>query len=232
MTILSIVSDACDRLGLTRPTSIITSSDPNVRVLLGLAQEEGKSLAKRHDWQALQAEHTFATADGTASYALPSGFRYIIKDTVFNRTRRRRMVGDLTPDQWQQTQASLVTQVNPAFRIRTSLFYISPTPTSVETVAYEYLSKNWCQSNAAAAQSAWAADTDTGLLDEDLMILGVVWRFKQAKGLDYAESMTNYEVEVNKAIMNDGARIRIDTSCMEMDRIPRAPQTPETLIFS
>ncbi len=230
MTLLTIVSDACDRMGLTRPTSVTTSSDQNVRVLLGLAQEEGKSLAKRHDWQVLQAEHTFATVDATASYALPSGFRYIIKDTVFNRTSRRRMVGDLTPDQWQQTQASLVTRVNPAFRIRTNLFYISPTPTAAETIAYEYLSKNWCQSNAVA-QSAWTLDSDTGILDEDLMILGIIWRFRAAKGLDYAESMQTYEMEVNKAIMNDGARTRIDTSCMETDRVPQAPQVPETLVF-
>lgn len=231
MSLLSIVRNASDRLGMTRPSSVIASTDQQVLTLLGLAQEEGKDLAKRHTWQAMQTEYTFATVNGTASYALPSAYDALIKNTVFNRTRRRRMVGDLSPEQWQETQASLVTMVNPAFRIRGSLFYISPTPTSAETIAYEYLSKNWCQSNTSVGQSEWAADTDTGILDEELMTLGVKWRWKKSKGFDYAEDFTSYEMRVAKAILDDGARTRIDTSNSERDRVPRAPQVPETLVF-
>jgi hypothetical protein len=199
--------------------------------LLGMAQEEGKSLADRHTWQAFQTEYTFPTVNGTASYALPGGFDQLIKDTVFNRTRRRRMMGDLSPSQWQETQASLVTMVNPAFRIRGNLFYISPTPTAAETVAYEYISKNWCQSAGGNGQSAWAADTDTAILDEELMKLGVIWRFKSRKGYDYAEDMNTYEIAVNNAIFKDGARVTIDTANCERDRVPHAPQVPETLVF-
>jgi hypothetical protein len=231
MSLLSIIQNASDRLGLTRPSTVISSTDPGIITLLGLAQAEGKSLYDRHTWQVLQTEYTFSTADGTASYALPAAFDSIIKDTVFNRTRRRRMVGDLSPEQWQETQASLVTMVNPAFRIRGSLFYISPTPTAIETIAYEYMSKNWCQSSLAVGQSAWALDTDTGVLNEELMTLGIIWRFKSAKSLDYAEAMNDYEIAVNKAIFKDGARVTIDTSNCRGDRIPRAPQVPETLVF-
>jgi hypothetical protein len=229
MTLLTIVQDAADRLGLTRPSTVVTSTDPLVITLLGLAQEEGKALYDRHTWQAFQTEHTFSTADGTSSYALPSGFDAIIKNTVFNRTRRRQMYGDLSPSQWQRTQASLVTQVNPAFRIRNSLFYISPTPTAIETVAYEYITNNWCASSGGTPQARWAADTDTGVLNEELTTLGIIWRFKSAKSLDYAEAMNDYEIAVNKAISKDGARVTIDTACYEYDRVPYAPITPETL---
>jgi hypothetical protein len=231
MTLLSIVRDAASRLGLTPPSTVVSSPDENAKILLGLAQEEGKALADRHTWQALQTEYTFSTANGTASYALPSGFDGIIKDTVFNRTSRRRMEGDLSPSQWQETQASLVTMVNPAFRIRNSLFYISPTPTAAETIAYEYVTKNWCQSSGGTGQTEWAADTDVGILDEELTKLGIIWRFRSKKGFDYAEDMNNYEIRVNKAIFKDGARVTIDTSCVEKDRVPMAPQVPETLVF-
>jgi hypothetical protein len=231
MTLLVIVQHAADRLGLTRPSTVISSPDENARILLGMAQEEGESLADRHTWQALQTEYTFPTADTVASYALPNGFDTLIKDTVFNRTTRRRMQGDLSPSQWQETQASLVTMVNPAFRIRGSLFYISPTPTAIETIAYEYVTKNWCQSSGGTGQAAWAADTDVGLLDEELFKLGVIWRYKAKKGFDYAEDMNTYEIAVNKAILKDGARVTIDTSCVERDRVPMSPQVPETLVF-
>lgn len=231
MTLLSVVSGACERLGLTRPAAVATTNDQTISQILGLAQEEGKDLVKRHTWQALQAEHTFPTVNGTESYALPSDFDAVIKDTVFNRTRRRRMVGDLTPDQWQQTKSSLVTMVNPAFRIRGSLFLISPTPNSIETVAYEYLSKNWVLSASLVGRDFWAADTDTSVLDEEVMTLGIKWRWKKAKGLDYAEDFNSYENRVAKAILDDGARVRIQTDNVERDRVPHAPQVPETLVF-
>ena len=223
MTLLNIVQHAADRLGLTRPSTVISSSDENARILLGMAQEEGKSLADRHTWQALQTEYTFSTVNGTSSYALPTGFDAIIKDTVFNRTKRRAMQGDLSPAQWQETQASLVTMVNPAFRIRGSLFYISPTPTATETVAYEYLTKNWCSAGAA-----WTSDTNTALLDEELITLGIIWRFKSKKGFDYAEDMNTYEVAVTNAITKNGALVTIDTANCQRDRVPYAPQMPES----
>jgi hypothetical protein len=232
MSLLTIVQNASARLGLTRPSTVTTSSDPLAVTLLGLAQEEGKTLARRHSWQVMQSEYTFSTVASTASYALPTGFDRILVDTVFNRTSRRRMMGDLTPAQWQETQASLVTMVNPAFRIRGNLFYISPTPSAVETVAYEYISKNWCQSAGGTGQEAWNLDTDTGILDEELMTLGIVWRFRAAKGLDYAESMNSYELQVANAILRDGAPVRIDTSNCERDRVPNAPVVPETLPIS
>jgi len=212
MSLLAIIQNAADRLGLTRPSSVVTSSDPLAMTLLGLAQEEGKTLARRHSWQVLQSEYTFPTVGETSSYALPAGFDRILVDTVFNRTTHRRMVGDLTPAQWQESQASQVTIINPAFRIRGNLFYINPTPSvSAQTIAYEYISKNWCQSAAEVGQTAWASDADTGILDEELMTLGIVWRFKSAKGLDYAESMTNYEMQVANAVARDGAPMRIQT---------------------
>jgi hypothetical protein len=232
MTLLAIVQNAASRLGLTPPSSVVTSSDELARTLLSLAQEEGKALYDRNTWQVLQTEYTFPTVNGMASYALPSDFDQLIKETVFNRTRRRRMYGDLSPAQWQETQASLVTRVNPAFRIRGNLFYISPTPTAAETVAYEYLSKNWCQSGSLVGQSSWASDSDTGILSEELMTLGIIWRFKSAKSLDYAEAMNNYEIAVAKAIFKDGARPIIDTACIERDRVPNPPQVPETLVFT
>lgn len=231
MSLLTLVRNAADRIGLARPTSVVNSTDPNAITLLALAQEEGKTLARRHEWQILQTEHTFSTANGTSSYSLPSDMDRILKETVFNRTRRRRMLGDLTPQQWQETQASLVTMVNPAFRIRGGAFLISPTPTATETVAYEYITNKWCQSAGGTGQTEWTADTDTGKLSEDIMTLGVIWRWRKSKGLEYGEDMGTYEIEVAKAILNDGARTRIDTGAYERDRVPHAPQTPETLVF-
>src|ERR1700751_1508769 len=82
-----------------------------------------------------------------------------------------------------------------------------PTPASGDSYYFEYQSKNWCtDSTGATKQSAFAADADVALLDEDLLTDGLVWRFKHAKGLEYAEDFATYQRDVTNAITRDTER--------------------------
>lgn len=207
MTFLAVIQNSCDRLGLTRPSVAYTSSDPQIRQLLGLAQQEGKELAKRHAWQKLTKEKTFtATATEEQSSAVPSDFDRFIDETMFNRSRKRPVFGPITPQEWQFTKSVVSTTIVEHWRQRGDSIMLTPTPTAGDTYAYEYVAVNWCQSEAGTAQSAWAADTDTGILPEELMTDGVVWRFLRAKGFDYAEAMRTYELQVAQAVARDGGK--------------------------
>ena len=79
----------------------------------------------------------------------------------------------------------------------------TPVPPAGETIAFEYASKNWCQSAGGAGQSQWIADTDTGVIDEQLMTAGIIWRWKQSKGLEFAEDFNKYEMRVANAMVRD-----------------------------
>ena len=231
MSLLTIIQRACDRLTIPRPTAVVASTDQATLNLLGLAQEEGKELSARAAWQAITTEKTFTTvAAALQTSAVPADFDWYIPETMFNRTSRRQVYGPLSQHEWQQIQASLTTLVNPAFRFRGNNILISPTPTAGQTVAYEYVSKNWCESSGGTDQPSWAADTDVGLLDEELMVLGVIWRFRKSKGLDYAEEFRTYENRVNLAMTRDGAKPRIDTTAVTYDRVTHSPQVPDTLV--
>jgi hypothetical protein len=233
VTLLTIVTGACDRLNLPVPTTVMTNNTETIRVLRGYAQEEGKELSRRAPWQKLTKEHTFTTiasADqGTSS--VPSDLGWIKPDTVFNRTRRRKVVGPLDDQQWQQIQASLTTMVDPGFRIRGGTMLITPTPPAGETVAYEYVSDQWCESSGGTDQSAWAGDTDVALLDEELFTLGLIWRFRKAKGLSYDEDFLTYEKAINERMLKDGVRPRLTSDATRMDRVPYPPRVPDTLVF-
>lgn len=233
MTLKTIVQDACDRLSLPRPAAVAASTDQSVRVLFGIAKQEGRELATRTAWQALRGEKTFtATATEMQTGSIPSDFGWYIPDTMFNRTSRRKVDGPLSPIEWQETKATLVTRVNPAFRIMGDAIYITQTPSAGDVFAYEYVSKNWCQSESGAAQSVWLADSDVPLLNEEFHILGIVWRFKKSKGFEYAEDYSLYERMVGAAIIRDGGKPRISTDGVGLGRVPRAPQIPETYVVS
>lgn len=48
------------------------------------------------------------------------------------------------------------------------------------------------------------ADTDINVLDEFLLTMGLVWRFLEAKGLDFTSKLAEYNAEVDQAVARDG----------------------------
>lgn len=160
--------------------------------------------------------NTPANSDGTAqsfqfgqiSYALPSDIQDFISASFWDRNFRWQMLGPLSAQEWQ-TIVSGISPVGPRirYRIMADRFWIQPPPGEDQTdlIAYEYISKNWCQSASGTAQSEWTADTDTFLWPDRTMILGIKWRFLRAKGLDYSEELRTYQNAVDRQIARSGA---------------------------
>lgn len=219
MSLLSIVQDVSGRLSLPQPAAVVGSTDKQVIQLLALANEEGTSLGRRYPWQALVEEQTFTTVASPAqSAALPADLDRFVPNSFFNRSTRRPMTGPITPRQWQWIQAQPVySTAYLLFRERTGQFLIAPTPAAGETIAYEYLSRNWAESSGGTPQPAFLADTDVALLDEGLITLGLRWRFLRAKGLDYAEEMATYERELEQAMARDGGSTALTLAPQPVD---------------
>lgn len=203
MSVLSIIANACDRLSLTRPTVVVTSTDQLTRQLFGLLKEGAEALSQfggqdgDTGWQALTQEWTFVTVAQIeqTNTPIPEDFRRFIPDSAFNRTTNRQVSGPLTPQQYQRALV-LPYIVAPylVFRERQSDYLILPDPPPAgETIAYEYVSSYWAKNSAGVPKATFTSDDDGTYLDEELLTLDLKWRFKAAKGLDYAEDMATFE---------------------------------------
>lgn len=214
MTALTLVQNACSRLGITAPTALFSATDDQTIQLRNLMNQAGLHLAKGadtdHAWRVLQSEKTFSTTAAAAQTgALPSDFGWFINDTFWNRTTRIKLRGPVSPEEWQQYQAiSIISLPAAVFRVRGSSLLIYPTPVASQTAAYEYVTKNWANTAAAVAISVMTADTDVSLIDEDLITLSIIWRFLSAKGLDYGEQFRTFQLESVKAMGRDGGRMK------------------------
>lgn len=218
MSLLTLIQGAADMVGLSRPAAVITSTDPAVRRMLALANVEGQELAKRHEWTVLIREATWTTLAAESQGTLASiasdldqenGGR-IVNETIWNRTAQRRMLGPLSSQCWQRMKAASVTGPYSEFRIRAGTLYLLPSPAAGQTAAFEYITKNWCQSSGGTGRSAWAADDDTGVLSEHLMKLGVVWRFKMSNEMSWEPDYQVYNLAVQQAIAHDGTKATLD----------------------
>lgn len=209
MTFLEIIQATFRRVNITAPSSAIGSTDENVIRMIELANEEGEHLSSRHPWQNLIREATHTTladeSQGLITTICGTDFEYIRNDTFWNRTQDRRWfpVDDV---QWQRMKASSITGPSYYFRIRGNYLRVIPTPTAGETLAFEWMTKNWCESSGGTGQSEWTADTDVSRMPDKLIVAGLKWRWKAANGLEYAEDFSAYEALVSDAMARDGAK--------------------------
>lgn len=225
MSLLTIIQNAARALNISVPTTVVGNTDLNTALLLRLAQEEGKELARRHDWQKITKEKTFTTtAAAVQASSIASDFdRFVFGVEIWNRTLSQKYRGPISSQAWQRLQVGQAGGIVGWWRLRGGDLLIYPSPTAGQTAAYEYVSNQWCESSGGTDQSAWAADTDTGILSEDLMTLGIIWRWKQTKGLAYAEEMATYERELEKAAGRDRGPGVIQTSTGRDEDWPPAP---------
>lgn len=212
-TLLQIVQAACDEMGVTRPSSVVGSNDTQVQQLVALANREGKELAAMEGrdggWPQLRKEHTDTFVTSQASYAFPADLQYFMNTTAWDRAQKWPMRGPISPQEWQVLKSGTIGSIGPRrrFRIMAGELYFDPTPSSGDdgnTFALEYYSTGWCESTLGTAQTVWAADSDVPVLPDDCFILGLIWRFKKAKGLEYLEDFNAYESEVSGEMSRAG----------------------------
>lgn len=239
MSLLTICQNIANSIPVSKPTQIVGNNDQTAVLLLSAAQKAGKSISKKRNsnggWLILQKEHTFSTVASQADYTLPSDYERLIQDTLWDRTNFWEMRGPLTPSEWQMYKSSVLGQsvsLRQRFRIRnstnTKVFSIDPTPAAVYSMVFEYVSDQWCQSSGGTDQSAWAADTDTGILDEYLIELDALWRVLKRMGMSYAEEYNEAEREISKALAADGGSGRISLNSNTGTHLIDAGNVPDT----
>lgn len=206
MTLLTMTQQALREVGeFEVPATIVGNNNPTAVQMLALAQREGRELSRRHQWQRLLVEKTEPMVASQEAYSLPSDFRYALNMVWFDRTTRRSMPGPLRADQWQYLKAQNIgAAADRYWRIRGDQILIYPTPDTTDTFAYEYVSTHFCESSGGAGQASWAADTDVGRLDEEIMTAGLVWRFLESKGLPYQQAQAGYERTLAREMARDG----------------------------
>jgi hypothetical protein len=219
--LLGLVQTVCAEIAIDQPLQIVGNRDSQVVQLLALANREGRVLAaaanKDGGLQALRQEYIFSTVSGTESYVMPLDINFSMPNTFWDRSLRMPLIGPLSPAEWQTLKSGIVGSLGPRtrYRVMGNMFYLNPLPSTVSTLVYEYYSTGWCQSLAGTAQNAWAADTDYYSLDDDCMVLGVIWRYLSAKGLAYAEQYNEWmrAVDRYKARTGFGGMLALNAGC-------------------
>ncbi len=211
MDVLTLIQEFTNRTGLPKPTYAVGNPDQTIRQVLALLNEILEDLTTRFEWSSLTRETTFVTVNGAEQGALttlaPNGFKYILNDTIYNRTQQRELLGPAKASEWQAAKASGMTGTLYTYRITLGKLRFIPDGVAGDTCAFEYISSYAVLAADGTTYRAYPeADTDTFLLDDVIVLAGLRWKWKAEKGLDYAEDFRRYEELANNGKSRDATQ--------------------------
>jgi hypothetical protein len=215
MTILSVVRDVCATVGVLVPSSVFTNITGNRTMIemANLANDMAQRIAfETRDWSKLKATVTY-TGDGvTTAFDLPVNYkRMLLTSNVWKSTTAlypMRFIPDL--DQWLQRRAldnydpygEWTIVGNQIFIVPVMAGPISSNPAI--TAYFAYLRNGCVNLTSGGFGDRFVADTDSFVLDERLLKLGMIWQWKAHKGSPYNEDMGNYETALGYVSRSDG----------------------------
>lgn len=187
MTILTAMQRAAIRLIGRRPDAFFGAAASNVfeMEISDLVNEVATDIVDSHDWQALTKFATI-TADGTTTaFDMPTDYDRMLMNSEVSQTEGffwgYEHVTDLSEFQYLASRGFF--QSPGVWTIYGNQMHFSPAPTIDGT--YPYVAKCYARDSVTLENKCdFDADTDEFLLDEKLLTLGLVWRWREQKKMD------------------------------------------------
>jgi hypothetical protein len=222
MTVLAVVKDVCAAVGVSIPTSLFSGLATNrtMQEMVSLANEVAQRIAfDTREWTDLKKIQIY-TGDGvlaapppvgdglmhgTIAFNLPADYRRLLLNSNVWRS-----TSALTPmlfvpntDEWLQRRAQGIFSVGGEWTIIGGQMLIWPVMGVGVTATYAYLQRNSVALSSGGFGDSFLNDTDSFVLDERLLKLGMIWSWKAAKGSPYAEDMATYNDALAFAMGSD-----------------------------
>jgi hypothetical protein len=239
MTVLSVVQDVCQVVGVQHPTSLFSGIATNrtAQELAALANEMAQRISyDLRDWTMFRKRCDFTGGSGVddasgtyTSFLLPADYkRMLLTANVRNSTTPRTpmlFINDY--DEWIARRLNNEIDPRGEWTIVGGSMLVSPIPASGVTISFPYLERNCVKLTSGGNGDRFVADTDSFRLDERLLKLGMIYQWKAQKGSPYAEDMGTFGDAVSIAMGKDSpAPIIIDSRPSSWSATVSAPFPP------
>jgi hypothetical protein len=214
LTVLSVAQKVALYTGLEVPSVLFTNTSRTWLEMQVIINDCVKQILDEYDWQALKKVATITGDDIEEDFPMPDDFDRMVRDadmwTNFMPFWNGQQVQDV--NSWLAMEESgFFAAAVPLWIIFDNLFHVRPVLGAGSTLKYFYVSSYLVKETPSAAGTAtdFTADTQSFVLDERLLTRCVVYNWKQAKGLDYAADLQQYENDMAYAIGKDKGPRRI-----------------------
>jgi hypothetical protein len=209
MSLLTIANEVADVTKGPRPVTIAGNTDPAAQNVLAIINRVGNRLMLAYAWNILRKEHTFtASGNETALTAanMPSDFDRFIPETFWDRDTNNLLSGPVSPVEWNGLKVQTFSSQNKKFIFRGGAVLTAPVFSSGVNLAFEYVSKNWCDVAAGTTpKAAFTIDTDIGIINEGLIAYGAIFEWLAAEGQPTQMAAALFKDRFDTLANNDAA---------------------------
>lgn len=181
-TLLQTLDEVSLESGMDTEPAYATSDIDAVKRLMSMANAAARAIMK-HTWQALRKTHEF-TLTSSETYSLPSDFKSFIPNTMYSDSHLYPIEFPTRDDTWAYLQAAAGgTGTRDKIRVLGDLLQVYQ-PEAGKVIRFEYMSDSPVVSAAGAAKKYFTADDDTWALDDDVLLMEIMWRYQRLLGLE------------------------------------------------
>lgn len=199
MTVQSVIQEVTAFIGVRPPNGTVFVSpylDRTSWEFVNLANEMAQRIAYDwREWQVMRALNVFAGDGSKTSFPLPADYNRMLKTAQVwrssNTTAPMTFISDA--DDWLRKELQGYTVPIGEWCIFNNEMHIRPTLSATETAKFFYLKNTCVKLTSGGFGDRFLQDTDTFILPERLLKLGMIWQWKAYKGATYAEDIANYE---------------------------------------
>lgn len=197
MALLDICKRVMAEVGWPVPSGIAANTDATAQQIFAIANTEVRQLSELFSWPHLEVEYQFPTVAAQSIYIFPADFRVLAQQSLFDASEYFQLKGSVSVQEWHLRRFGLLANLSrTAFRLAYPLgapaIHFSPAPTTVRTLVSVYNSSEYVWKDDDTSLPLYVADTDTSKIPEQYVELGVKWRFRRAKGLDFSVELAEY----------------------------------------
>ena len=204
MTILSVAQEVSKTIGLAVPTAVLSSTDREHVELVSIAAEMAERIVSGYDWQYLSKIHTITGNGTTIAFPMPTDYaRMLVKSSVWSSSLETPLSPITDLDKWLELDVKTYDFVVNAWAIYGGEMNIRPALAAGVTAKFFYQSNLIVRDEDGSFKPGFTSDNDVFRVDERLLKLGTIWRWKEAKGQPYAEWMTDFEEAKERLIVKD-----------------------------
>lgn len=208
-TSLALIQSFCREYALPVPAGLKGTSDAGALQLRELLQTTGDLIWEESNWEQCSQRVIFSgnnTVDLGDIYTLcPQNMAHIVPDTFWNNTLRRRMIGPVSDQNWQQQLSLSSSGPLYYFRIANSRLTTSTAIPSTHSLTLIYKTKNWIKFNGVGKEN-YTEDNDVSVFSDKLMKAGLRAHWLRAKQMPHKYEFETFMESIRQEAAQNSVR--------------------------
>ena len=197
-TVVTVLDRAARQLSIAAPSSWISATDDEYKEIRDdFLRQACDDLLDRVDWPSPLGITYAVTGTGVEEYALPSNFRRLQRHPLSVYDSQLDVAGTpvTTEGEWVEIEDSGTPGAVRYYRVfgYEGAWQIGFLPVPSTNITLSYITTRWMVTSGGSYGNMLTADTDILLLPERIVEAGIVWRWRERKGLPFTDKYMEHE---------------------------------------